>query len=106
MKVRISRIEVPTAMKMFIIVFCVVSPCGLVGGYHNFGRTLVTTSKTTQCHNPEHHKEDGGNMFLRNVVLQDYMVSQLRKLHSTRLEQFAQYVTAVAQTSWSSHESL
>jgi hypothetical protein len=34
------RFEVLTAMKMSVLVFCVVTPCGLVGRYQHSGLTL------------------------------------------------------------------
>jgi hypothetical protein len=40
------------AMKMLIVIFWVVTPCGLVGGYQLFGGT---------------YPEDGDDTFLRNV---------------------------------------
>jgi hypothetical protein len=46
---------------MLIVVFWVVMPCGLVRGFLKMevicsSKTLVTTNKTTWCHNPEVHK--------------------------------------------------
>jgi hypothetical protein len=53
------RFEVLTAIKMPMLVFWVVTPCGLLGGY----------------------PEDGGSMFLRNVgiYLQVHTALQFRR---------------------------
>jgi hypothetical protein len=59
--------EVLTAEKMSIMVFWVVTPCVLVGGYQRLAlfalkkeamrssETLVTPYKTSRRHNPEGH---------------------------------------------------
>jgi hypothetical protein len=49
------RFEVFTAVKMKMVVFRIVTPCGLAGVYERF--------RITYCFSPE----DGGSMFLRNV---------------------------------------
>jgi hypothetical protein len=53
------RTEVLTAVKMYVVVFWVVT-CGLLGGdggsmFLQF--QLVTTYKTKQCHNPEDYSQ-------------------------------------------------
>jgi hypothetical protein len=40
---------------MSTVVFWVLRPCSLLGGYQRFGGTLVTTYKTTRRHNPVDH---------------------------------------------------
>jgi hypothetical protein len=62
-------LRVLTAVSMSIL-FCVVTPCELVGGYQSFGGT----------YSPTFSPEDGGSMFLRNVGLyiKDHMELQLR----------------------------
>jgi hypothetical protein len=47
-----NKTEVLTAVQMLTLVFWVVTPCGLVWRYHSFS------------------PEDGGSMFLRNVMSQ------------------------------------
>jgi hypothetical protein len=40
----------------FFLVFCVMSPCGLVGCYKHFRSTLVSTYKTTTESQPRRPK--------------------------------------------------
>jgi hypothetical protein len=56
--------DVFTDIKIRIVVFCVVTHCNPVGCYQRStmkmeaiasSETLVTTHKTTRCHNPEDH---------------------------------------------------
>jgi hypothetical protein len=54
------RFKVLRTVKMHMVVFWVVMPCGFVGEYHRFGRTYYTVS----IFNPEY----GDSMFLRCVV--------------------------------------
>jgi hypothetical protein len=62
--------EVLTTVNMLLVVFRFLTPCGVVVGYERFGgmyrlftdpeytsETLVTTYKTTRCHNPEDHDQ-------------------------------------------------
>jgi hypothetical protein len=37
------------------VVFWVVTPCGIVGGYEHSNETVVTTGKTTRCHTLDYH---------------------------------------------------
>jgi hypothetical protein len=48
--------EVLTTVKMMLL-FWVVTPCGLVGRHQRFGETYFLST------------EDGGSTFLRNVVI-------------------------------------
>jgi hypothetical protein len=47
------RFEVLTVVKMSVLVFWVVTLCGLVGGHQFSSEMLVSTYKSSQCHNPE-----------------------------------------------------
>jgi hypothetical protein len=45
--VSVLRVEVLMTVKMSIMVFWVMTPCGLVGVYHCSSETVETTHKTT-----------------------------------------------------------
>jgi hypothetical protein len=67
------RFELLSAVKMLMLVFWVVTPCGLVRRYHRFGGTYTSGP------------EDGGRMFLRNigVYLKVHTALQPRRPTST-----------------------
>jgi hypothetical protein len=67
--------EVFTALKMSMLVFCVVTTCGLVHKYHSFGGIYCL----------HFSPEDGGSMFLRNVAidLRVHTALRPRRLTST-----------------------
>jgi hypothetical protein len=67
------RSEVLMAVKMLMVVFQVVTPCGLIDGYQCLGGTLkmeaihssemfVTTYKAIWHHNPEDHHQHPYNL--------------------------------------------
>jgi hypothetical protein len=72
-KYKPMRFDVLTAVKMSMLVFWVVTPCGLVGRYQRFGGTY--------CLYLQDWSEDGGRTFLRNVGIypQTHMTSQPRR---------------------------
>jgi hypothetical protein len=49
------RFEVLTALKMSVVIFGVVTSCGLLDRYHCFGETLTTTYDITRRRNPGDH---------------------------------------------------
>jgi hypothetical protein len=55
----LMRFEVPNAVKISMLVFWVVTPCGLAGRYKHFEEYTISNLSP----------EDGDNMFLRNVDL-------------------------------------
>jgi hypothetical protein len=47
------KFVVLTTVKMSVVVFWVVMPCSLIGGYRCSSKTLVTIYKTAWCHSSE-----------------------------------------------------
>jgi hypothetical protein len=68
------RVEALRAVKMSMLVFWVVTPCGLVGRYHISEKHTVSIFRVFGL-------EDGNSMFLQNVdiCLQVHMALQPRK---------------------------
>jgi hypothetical protein len=76
------RFEVLTAVKISIMVFWVVTPCGLAGTYHRFGGTycpedgcsmfvqsLIFNYKSARRHNPkDQHRQDFLKSFQSSLV--------------------------------------
>jgi hypothetical protein len=81
--------EIFTAVTVHILVFLVVAPCNLVGGYR-FGRTETITEHT------HFYAEERGFVFLRNggIRFLDFTVWQLRKPYPNYLYRILQAISA------------
>jgi hypothetical protein len=81
-QVLFARVEVLMAVKMSMLLFWVVTPCGIVGRYQRFGWTCCLHLQPSSV---IFRTEDGDSVFLRNfgIYLRVHTASQPKSKTST-----------------------
>jgi hypothetical protein len=84
-----ARFEVLMAVKIQVAVFCVVTQCGDVVGYHRFGGFSPCTGWIWK-----QHPEDGDNMVLRNRdILPHHYSVRTQKTSTWYVADFPTFIT-------------